>query len=653
MRVYTHAEVCSEEHAIEDAVACVLPGGQDSIVHCWGYTLHHIEELPTTNYGPPERWFTPGLSFGQFKKDMMGCKIRKAGQEWRSTCPDGDGRPMQPKPELPASAWGEVPPLQALGFSPEDEALVRALSCDARAAFSWKGGETWALARLHALVWERDGLKGFISTTDWSVSAKCDETGEQTSKLSPYLAFGCVSPRVIYEQILRYEASQGGRSKGARGFMNSLLWRDFYRFMVHFAWGDRLFHLFGPMSCGSEPGGHRIPQKWCCFHYNNIFGGSDPRMWTWGKDREKLSKWTEGRTGYPFVDASMLELRHTGFLRHLTRETVCWFFVRDLQLDWRLGAEWFESCLVDYDCVLNWGNWAYFVLTQIPSREDDRRGGGPRYRIPLYSPYLLTSQVLEWGSEHDPLARHVYRWLPQLAGLPPVLGREPWRLIDESEDGEDLGALLASLEGEEAGWVGWSCAACTLENPARRTACEACGTRRPRVVAGGSEGKSRQGADPVLAGLLGVYAEKPIVPPPPGAQQFGDCAECGRANVVGVGTAELDGDGDVFYCGRCWLTWASRDPEVGSDTLPALLAARGDPKKGWTLVPSHALPRAVQQAPEDDMPLPEVQEPLSPARSAGGDSAPSPERRAGRWKRQGEIACGREGASRGGARGPS
>ena len=89
----------------------------------------------------------------------------------------------------------------------------------------------------------------------------------------------------------------------------------------------------------------------------------------------------------------MLELRETGYMHHLSRETAGWFFVRDLRLDWRLGAEWFESCLVDYDCVLNWGNWAYFILHQLPARVDDRPGGGPRYTLPRYSDHLMTSQV--------------------------------------------------------------------------------------------------------------------------------------------------------------------------------------------------------------------------------------------------------------------
>eukprot|EP00929_Paragymnodinium_shiwhaense_P034665 TRINITY_DN18832_c0_g1_i1.p1 TRINITY_DN18832_c0_g1~~TRINITY_DN18832_c0_g1_i1.p1 ORF type:complete len:690 (-),score=104.54 TRINITY_DN18832_c0_g1_i1:913-2940(-) len=390
-KIFTYAEVCSEELEREQEVEKALSqiGGRASdLSRCWGYTLHHIDDLKDMAK-PPEKWITPYLSFGTFKKEIATCKIRPVGYEWRDLAGKDGVVALAPPPQLTSGFWGALPLLQQLGYSTMEAASVEAL--DPRSQYPWYGGENPALVRLEEYIWQRRALKQYVGTTDWTSVGKCTASRDQTSKLSPYLAFGCLSPRLLYWEIQRFEKVT--HCKGTRGLVNSLLWRDFYRFIVYYAWGDRMFHLYGPTSCGSVPGGHKIPTKWCCKHYNNIFGGSDPRLWEWPKDRGKLQHWIDGTTGYPFVDAAMRELKTTGYLHHLNRETVGWFFVRDVRVDWRLAAEWFESVLVDYDCVLNWGNWVYFILTQLPAREDDRPGGGPRYTLPRYSPYLMASQV--------------------------------------------------------------------------------------------------------------------------------------------------------------------------------------------------------------------------------------------------------------------
>lgn len=675
MSVFTHTEVCSEELAIEQQVLRVLKraqakggGAQEQLVRCWGYTLHHIDDLPSTTRGPPEKWITSGLSFGQFKKDIQGTRIRKVGFEWQARC-KASGFALAPPPYWPTAFCGEVPLLTDLGYCSEDLELVEAARAEQRSAFVWRGGESHALARLEALIWGRHGLRPYVGTTDWSAGAKCDAGPEQTSKLSPYLAFGCISPRLVHDQILEYEKSQG-RCKGSRGLINSMLWRDFYRFIVRFAWGDRMFHLFGPVSCGSKPGGHRTPQKWCCFHYSNIFGGSDPRMWTWQKDEGKLQKWTSGATGYPFVDASMKELRATGYMHHLKRETVGWFFVRDLQLDWRLAAEWFESCLVDYDCVLNWGNWVYFILTQLPSREDDRQGGGPKYTLPYYSPYLMTSQVLIWAEEHDPHSNHIYRWIPQLRGLPASLARMPWCLStddlgvhsaasDSTNAEDDYASILAAL-GSEAGSIGWACEACTLENLATSSRCEACGTPQAgltsaKIDAGALQRNSwsrraavrtagaSQSAAAAIQARLGVYGKPPVVPPPINTQAT--VSECENCGLCGAGAEMEDDSSFAFYCGTCWLSWAAMHttenfmPKINNSPAESSIA------RGWALVPKHALPKGAsqfsyaggtasisyyEQATEvTSSNPPEI---LKSSKAVCGN----------RWKRRGELACSRE-----------
>eukprot|EP00445_Apocalathium_hangoei_P029070 CAMPEP_0203927718 /NCGR_PEP_ID=MMETSP0359-20131031/67101_1 /ASSEMBLY_ACC=CAM_ASM_000338 /TAXON_ID=268821 /ORGANISM="Scrippsiella Hangoei, Strain SHTV-5" /LENGTH=838 /DNA_ID=CAMNT_0050856535 /DNA_START=19 /DNA_END=2535 /DNA_ORIENTATION=- len=591
-KAFAVSEVCSEELALEadfERALADVSGGRAPLIRCWSYTLHHVEDLEALA-SPPDKWITPYLSFGAFKRQVAdsGCRIRPVAFEWQEQVV-GDGSFALSPPPLTGSAepeafWGRVPSLPELGFSEQDTAA--ALQPDPRAWFPWRGGESAALARLEEFIWDQNGLRQYVGTTDWSVPGKCAASRNQTSKLSPYLAFGCLSPRFLYWEALRYERKD--RCKGVRGLINSLLWRDFYRFTVYYAWGTRMFHLFGPTSCGSVPGGHREPTKWCCKHYNNMFGGSDPRMWTWGKDREKFRRWTDGTTGYPFVDAAMLELKATGFLHHLSRETVGWFFNKDFQLDWRLAAEWFESCLVDYDCVLNWGNWVYFILTQLPAREDDRPGGGPRYTLPRYSPFLMCSQVLDWGSEHDPTAAYVKKWLPQLQALPVELAREPWRLL--GSDGGGVAALAMLLLGREEegsrddgvdGEEPWACGSCTLQNEPWRRTCDICGVPRfgSRRALGGHDGGDVEVA---AAMQLGVYAQPPIVPPPP--DQDGDYWQQYLDSVAAGAIPEEDGRWDASGATR---------RQQGRDMESSVTAAAA---RGWALLPASALPLAVGAA---------------------------------------------------------
>ncbi|CAE7343491.1 cry [Symbiodinium natans] len=172
---------------------------------------------------------------------------------------------MSTPPDVDSTWWGNVPSLSDLGYGSEE--LREAEESRRRSAVPWRGGESCALARLQAFIWERRALKQYVGTTDWTASGKCTASNDQTSKLSPYLAFGCLSPRLLYWEIQRFEKSD--RCKGCRGLVNSLLWRDFYRFIVHYAWGNRtmdciynlMYHLFGPMSCGSLPGGHKTPTQ--------------------------------------------------------------------------------------------------------------------------------------------------------------------------------------------------------------------------------------------------------------------------------------------------------------------------------------------------------------------------------------------------------
>ncbi|GMP83943.1 hypothetical protein CsSME_00037678 [Camellia sinensis var. sinensis] len=150
-----------------------------------------------------------------------------------------------------------------------------------------------------------------------------------------------------------------------------LIWRDYFRFLS-IKYGNSLFHIGGPRKVKTR----------------------------WSQDQLLFESWRDGRTGYPLIDANMKELSMTGFMSNRGRQIVCSFLVRDMGIDWRMGAEWFETCLLDYDPCSNYGNWTYGAGVGNDPRED-------RY-------FNIPKQALTY----DPEGKYVAYWLPELQALP-------------------------------------------------------------------------------------------------------------------------------------------------------------------------------------------------------------------------------------------
>lgn len=184
-----------------------------------------------------------------------------------------------------------------------------------------------------------------------------------STRFSPWLALGCVSPRQIIEALREYEAQQGANE--STGWIEfELLWREFFRWYgAHY--GRDLFLLRG--ICGQL-----VSKRF---------------------DQACFESWCHGSTGYPIVDACMKELKATGWLSNRGRQIVASCFVNELDLDWRAGAGYFESMLIDYDACSNWGNWQY-----IAGVGADPRGG--RH-------FNLEKQAEIW----DPDGSYQKRWL--------------------------------------------------------------------------------------------------------------------------------------------------------------------------------------------------------------------------------------------------
>jgi deoxyribodipyrimidine photo-lyase len=162
-----------------------------------------------------------------------------------------------------------------------------------------------------------------------------------STKFSPWLACGAISAPMIYAELKHFEAERGANDS-TYWIWFELLWRDYFRFL-HLQHGKKLYRKqgLGSVELAKVPDNTRGFKRWC-----------------------------EGRTGEPLVDSGMRELATTGWLSNRMRQVVASYLIYDLGGDWRAGAAWFESKLVDYDVYSNQGNWLYLA-----GRGTDPRGG--------------------------------------------------------------------------------------------------------------------------------------------------------------------------------------------------------------------------------------------------------------------------------------
>jgi deoxyribodipyrimidine photo-lyase len=198
---------------------------------------------------------------------------------------------------------------------------------DKRSVVQFKGGEEEAFKRLNYYLFDSKCIQSYKETRNGLVGS------DYSSKFSPFLAHGCISPRSIYHAIKRFE-KEVAENESTYWLIFELLWRDFFRYVMkkHKA---KVFHLNG-------------------FSKQKIYNDTPSNL-------DLFSKWKSGSTGNAFVDANMNELRVTGFMSNRGRQNAASYLIHDLKLDWRLGAAYFESQLIDYDVSSNWGNWAYIA----------------------------------------------------------------------------------------------------------------------------------------------------------------------------------------------------------------------------------------------------------------------------------------------------
>jgi deoxyribodipyrimidine photo-lyase len=305
--VYATREVTYEELRIQNHVERSLKALGVPLQLSWQNTLYHIDDIPWPIQHLPD-------TFTNFRKEVeQECKARE----------------VYPMPEINYTSEIESRIIPSL-----DDLVVEAVKPDLRAVLGFRGGQTAAKERMREYFWEKDLLKNYKETRNELIGA------DYSSKLSPWLSLGCISPKTIYNDVKRYERERI-KNDSTYWLIFELLWRDYFRFAAK-KYGSSIFLKKG------------IRNK--DVHFKN--------------DVARFEKWRMGETGIDFIDANMKELLLTGFMSNRGRQNVASFLAKDYKVNWTWGAAWFESQLIDYDVASNWLNWAYIAGVGNDPRED-------------------------------------------------------------------------------------------------------------------------------------------------------------------------------------------------------------------------------------------------------------------------------------------
>jgi deoxyribodipyrimidine photo-lyase len=274
-------------------------------------------------------------------------------------------------PRRPAATPGTLPPPVAIASDDiEDWHLEPAKP-------NWAGGlrETWTPGAASA----RERLRDFLDHIGGYADARDIPSKPSTSRLSPHLRFGEISPVEVFHAA-RFAADQSHPPRDIEKFLSELGWREF-------SW--HLLHHFPDLATENlQPRFNAFP---------------------WRKDTTALRAWQRGQTGYPIVDAGMRELWRTGWMHNRVRMIVASFLVKHLLIDWREGERWFWDTLVDADPANNTASWQWVAGSGADA--------APYFRI--FNPVLQ-------GERFDGDGDYVRRWVPEIADLPDKFIHKPW-----------------------------------------------------------------------------------------------------------------------------------------------------------------------------------------------------------------------------------
>ncbi|KAI1352614.1 cryptochrome [Xylaria sp. FL0043] len=350
----------------------------------------------------------------------------------------GRPRPAKPRPAEqslpqaiePSKIPGQPDPFE-IPTSPQafEEAFLRPIERDVpevdpinedKSAHPFHGGEDNALDRLHYFIKSgnaslykssRNGLLG----VDYS------------TKLSAYLAQGCLTARQIHEALLHFEDGADeqyaetdgygqGENEGTKAIRFELLWRDYMRLCTR-KFRAKLFHRSGFRNDHS----HRWKTGSTNDQYIETQSESADEVTT------TMKRVLEGTSGQSLIDASSRELIHTGYTSNRARQNVGSFLAKHLNIDWRYGAEWYEFMLVDYDVNSNWSNWQYVAGV----------GNDPRGEARIFNP-------VKQAFDYDKDGQYVRCWVPEIRKIEKLENLfQPW--TTPKEDWERFGLTGLSM----------------------------------------------------------------------------------------------------------------------------------------------------------------------------------------------------------------
>lgn len=261
----------------------------------------------------------------------------------------------------------------------EDLKLLPQIPWDEGFAKAWAPGEQSAQGRLGAFL--KNGVADYKEMRN-----RPDVDG--TSRFSPYMHHGELSPRTIYHAVENYVADHPKARKGADVFLAEIGWRDFaHHVLYHFP------------ETAEEP----LQQKF--------------QKMPWKFDEDGLKAWQRGNTGYPIVDAGMRQLWATGWMHNRVRMIVGSFLTKDQLMSWQHGADWFWDTLVDADLASNTLGWQWV--------------GGCGADA---APYFRVFNPMTQGEKFDPNGEYIREWVPEIAELPNKYLNRPWEAPDDVLD---------------------------------------------------------------------------------------------------------------------------------------------------------------------------------------------------------------------------
>ncbi|MFD0990939.1 DASH family cryptochrome [Mariniflexile jejuense] len=294
--IYTQKEWTQEEATVLQNLTNNLPTSI-SVIENYDQFLYHPDDIKINANQIPE-------VFTNFRKYLeKNCFVRN-----QALSPVANQHVIQTEETF-------IPTLQDLGFE--------AFKTHPKTAFPFLGGETCALKRLQNYFFETKKLGFYKKTRNGLIGA------DFSSKFSPWLANGSLSARTIYWEVKQFE-KEHFHNDSTYWLIFELIWRDYFKY-ISLKHGNNIFKIHGILNS----------------------------KYHWNTNQTNITNWINGNTLEPFVNANMIELKKTGWMSNRGRQNVASYFAKELEIDWRIGAAYFEALLVDYDVHSNYGNWMY------------------------------------------------------------------------------------------------------------------------------------------------------------------------------------------------------------------------------------------------------------------------------------------------------